>query len=464
MAAAQDQLDALPRGAPTSDKAEAWGLQDQARALEDRARRCDVARLQALRAALHEAPELAEAHDALADHYRAEHQRLEADGRPEAAAAEAWLRTHDRGKHAAYLEGLGALTLHSDPVGAEAWLFRVGEQGRRAQPRLEGFLGTTPLSRISIPHGSWIVVLRARGHAPARVPVHIGRLEHVDGTDPDGQPHPIPLLTDLSPDDRYVPAGWWRSGSRDGLQLAALPDRRLWCDGFVMQRFQVTNADYLAYLDALWLSGQRDEAWARVPFTLSGETLVTRRDGRFVLLPDPEGDVWDLSWPVCMTTNDLAVAYARWLARTSGLPWRLPTELEWEKAARGADGRRYPWGNHFEQTWCNARVRGSTPRPVAIHRMPQDRSPYGIRGMAGNFGDFCANPYRHEGPPVDGRGVPLPDDDPDAPYRVGRGGTWSYNPNACTTSYRLFYPPSKPRSDVSFRLVRSVGNAAEGRP
>ncbi|MEQ1503674.1 MAG: SUMF1/EgtB/PvdO family nonheme iron enzyme, partial [Myxococcota bacterium] len=251
-----------------------------------------------------------------------------------------------------------------------------------------------------------------------------------------------------------VPAGWFVSGAADPLQRDGLPVRSLWVDGFVIRRVPVTNVEYLAYLDALVADGRTDEAWRRAPGPAGGERVVALGpDGRFRLVPDAEGDLWEPGWPVCMVDWSDATAYAGWLAAQTGLPWRLPGELEWEKAARGADGRRYPWGDAFEDTWCNMRGSRADPRPMDIRSYPIDRSPYGVRGLAGNFTDWCLDRYDPAGPPVDPSGRAAIDDGP-AAYRVGRGGNWSFNAAACTTGYRLHLLPTERRSDTTIRLAR----------
>ena len=67
-------------------------------------------------------------------------------------------------------------------------------------------------------------------------------------------------------------------------------------------------------------------------------------DGSFKLVPDADGDMWHLDWPVILISWDAAIAYASWYSDQRAEQWRLPFELEWEKSARGVDGRIYPWG------------------------------------------------------------------------------------------------------------------------
>ncbi|MEQ1564785.1 MAG: SUMF1/EgtB/PvdO family nonheme iron enzyme, partial [Myxococcota bacterium] len=86
-----------------------------------------------------------------------------------------------------------------------------------------------------------------------------------------------------------------------------------------------------------------------------------------------------------------ASAYAEWIAAQTGRPWRLPRELEWEKAARGVDGRTYPWGNFIDPSWCCIYDGGADPSPAPVDAFPLDASPYGVRGLGGNVRDWVVD-------------------------------------------------------------------------
>ncbi len=167
---------------------------------------------------------------------------------------------------------------------------------------------------------------------------------------------------------------------------------------FAIMRHSVTCGAYVTFLNDLLASGRDEQANQHAP-RVSEDTpsYFPIVDGRYVVPPeDSEGDAWDEQWPICMVSYRDALAYARWRSARDGVTWRLPTALEWEKAARGVDGRVYPWGNRFEPSFCNVAksYRGrSMPRPVGTH--PYDMSPYGVFDVAGNIYNWTST-YQSE--------------------------------------------------------------------
>lgn len=446
-AEAQEALRGVPAAAPVEAKAAGWAAEDEARALLGEAQGRDAERVSLLQAALTYDPDLAEAHAALADHYQARHAAAEAARRDEdARRAEAGLRRHDRGRWARWLAGTGALTLHTDPPGAEAELWRLVERGRRLVPERVGVLGVTPLVAVDVPHGRYVVRVRAEGRAPVDYPVLIRRLEHWDGVPPGGStplPVPLPRVDELGPDEVYVPPGPARLGE-EGSAVAWSP-RVEWVDGFVVRRFPVTHGELIAWLDALVDAGQAEaaERWQpRVKPAKAGETGAAcygRDDaGHFRLVLDPEGDLWDPRFPAFNVPWTTAVAYAAWAAEREGVPWRLPAEREWEKAARGVDGRTWPWGDTFDPAFARVRENaGAHPLPARVEEFPLDVSVYGVRGCAGNVREWCADLYDAGG------------------ARVVRGGAFYFQLGGARPSARMPLLPDVPSETVGFRLARS---------
>ena len=101
--------------------------------------------------------------------------------------------------------------------------------------------------------------------------------------------------------------------------------------------------------------------------------------------------------PVSGLTWYDALAYVHWFSEVIGWRWRLPTEAEWEKAARGTDGRIYPWGDMWEAGRANAEWAGSDSQgTTAVDAYPDGASPYGVRDMVGNVAEWTRSLYEPE--------------------------------------------------------------------
>jgi serine/threonine-protein kinase len=141
-----------------------------------------------------------------------------------------------------------------------------------------------------------------------------------------------------------------------------------------------------------------------------------------------------------------ASAFAAWYANKTGLPWRLPTADEREKAGRGVDGRSLPWGDHIEPNWCCIRdSHHGEPTPQPVTAFPEDESIYGVRGLAGNVRDWCADV-------VDSRGRA----DAEGGYRLRMGAFWNATPEHIHLARRVAMPPRGRGYSLGFRLVRGL--------
>ena len=157
---------------------------------------------------------------------------------------------------------------------------------------------------------------------------------------------------------------------------------------------------------------------------------------------DEEGDHCDERWPVYDVSWNDAVAYCGWRSERDDRAYRLPTEAEWEKAARGVDGRWFPWGNRFDPSLGNMRQsRRERPAVVPVAEFPKDVSVYSARGFAGNMRDWTAT-EETVGTGSEARVV-----------RVVRGGTWLSPSVQSRCAYRGFAEPIDVYPNIGFRLA-----------
>jgi serine/threonine-protein kinase len=250
----------------------------------------------------------------------------------------------------------------------------------------------------------------------------------------------------------------------------SLDRQRVWVDPFVSRCFPVTNSEYLEFLNDLVVRGRTEDALVFAPRERGGSEdadgpmIVGFDAGRFALRPDSDGDLWEVDYPVTMVTWTGATAFAAWLAERTGQPWRLPSELMWEKAARGADGRRFPWGNDFDPSWaCTKDSHPERYLPAVVGRFPVDESPFGLRGMAGNSGDWCADVFRSAGPqPGSARRGGVVTDAEAIGYRVVRGGGWFSPKEGARLANRRYLDPTYRGFDLGFRVVRWLDDPVSG--
>ncbi|WP_437623923.1 protein kinase domain-containing protein [Sorangium sp. So ce1151] len=460
-AEAQAKLDGVRPFDPVERKEAGWDLEDEAGRLEVAAVLREAEWLEALQSALTVDPDLPEAHAALADHHReqllaAERAHHEAD----AVRAEAQLKAHDRGRYARLLRGEGALTLITDPPGAEVRLERYVLRGRRLVAEECGVIGVTPIREAPLQKGSYRLRVRAPGRQEVLYPALIERGSHWDGVPPgEGEAHPVrlPEEGELGAEECHVPAGWaWIGGDPDAAD--SLPGRRIWIDAFVIGRFPVTDRDYLEFLNDLLKSAREAEAIRAIPQQSASTTerheplYPWTAEGRLTL---PGSSPPDL--PAVLIDWYAASLYAKWLGEKTGCPVRLPNELEREKAARGVDGRLFPWGNHPDATFaCALESHRGSPARGTVGTFPADESPYGIRGLAGNVREWCANLWKLDGPRVEGgrlRLDPAPSLDDD--FRIIRGGTWGSSITNSRSAARFGSRPETRWLGVGLRVARS---------
>jgi len=317
---------------------------------------------------------------------------LQAEERRDARWMRRWQELIERMAEAEYarrLRGDGTLTVRTEPARAKVRVSSLDEVDGRRTPGIAKKLGKSPVKRTPIGMGRWLVTIQAEDHATVRTPVVVGRMQNVELD--------LRLVPAVSVREGFlhIPAGPVSLGG-DEAALSGLTETDTFVPDFALSVFQVTVADYLAFLADLARTDP-DLALERSPRprgARGGATapqFVLPEDGSFALpFVDRVGTVWHADQPIVSICIDDARHYAQWLSeRTDGPRLRLPTENEWEKAARGTDRRIFPWGDRFDASFCI--MSESFPEPPDLPRIGAaewDVSPYGIRDLAGGVRDW----------------------------------------------------------------------------
>lgn len=255
---------------------------------------------------------------------------------------------------------------------------------------------------------------------------------------------PIHLMKVQPPDMIKIPAGRFLMGTSDE-QVIFLLSREEWAHdwyendlfiieqpqtpielpSFYIAQYPVTNLEYYIFI---FKTGYR------LPKTWSGFHY-----------PEDTAD-----HPVTGISKQDALAYIEWFNKQTNMKFRLATEAEWEKAARGEDDRIYPWGNEFELWRCNTQESSKAGTSTVGSYSPSGDSPYGVADMVGNVWEWTSTqmfPYPY-----------LPDDGREDPSATGkcvvRGGAWYYSRKLARCSAREGVIPTYISAALGFRLAK----------
>jgi formylglycine-generating enzyme required for sulfatase activity len=227
-----------------------------------------------------------------------------------------------------------------------------------------------------------------------------------------------------------IPSGEFIMGNPfPGAPPNETPHCRVTITRFYMSRFPITNAHYEAF--------DPSHKSKRAPAT---------------------GD----RHPVVYVSSVEAMRFCQWLSARERKKYRLPTEAEWEYAAKGTDGRRYPWGNFDKRgdlanfadkntsfAWSDQQIDDGYPESSPVGAFPRGASPFGIEDMAGNVWEWCGDFFEQykPAPKVDPRGPT------NGAKRVYRGGSWKSRFASLRTTTRSANLPNFSCNDLGFRIV-----------
>ncbi len=260
----------------------------------------------------------------------------------------------------------------------------------------------------------------------------------------------------------YIPAGEFTMGSNDG-GVDEKPPHKVYLDGYWMRKTEVTNAQYVKFLNDFGIDHENGCQGKQCIGTYeeNKDSHISGSKGNYHVEAGYE------KHPIIRVSWYGAVEYCKWLSKKVGLKFKLPTEAQWEKAARGTDGRKYPWGNSSlsgekanfadKQIWLKKKYRWANKdiddgyaytAPVGFYA--GGASPYGLLNMAGNVWEWCSDWYKKDyyksaaqkKPSGPNRGT----------KKVFRGGSWVNYDRVLRCFERNSNSPSGEFGDVGFRL------------
>lgn len=265
----------------------------------------------------------------------------------------------------------------------------------------------------------------------------------------------VSLTVLITPQMVLIPAGEFTMGSDLGNQDEQ-PIHQVYLEDYWIDKYEVTNQQYVEFLNELNVNGElviRDAYRGKAVFK-SGLKIIQFYDGYlFERGVDCPINFVDGNFITERGTENQSVRFVTWygaLAYSKHYGKRLPTEAEWEKAARGTSANVYPWGNLEPTQWyCNYNDRIGYPTMVG-HYSPLGDSPFGCCDMAGNVWEWCSSlykeyPYRAD----DGR-----EDLTASGYRVVRGGGWGTPVGTLRCALRNYNEPSFNHPGFGFRCVK----------
>ncbi len=332
----------------------------------------------------------------------------------------------------------------SPKVGRGAGGEGKGEGKLEPPPALVPFLsrrGASAVRRILTMHSLGLEDANFAGLPPDELKLYFTLTRRAEAPQPAPAPEAARLV--FEPQLVKIPAGKFLMGStkeqaaqaiKDGLDKNwaefEQPQHTVELSEYSIGKYPITNREYQAFTK---------DAKYKPPQGWDGGQFPAEEGGHPVV---------NVSW------ND-ANEYCKWLSEQTKKQYRLPTEAEWEKAARGEDGRVYPWGDEFDPKKANSSEAKIGDTSEVGQFSPQGDSPYGCVDMAGNVWEWCSDWFDEKGYKNRKDSVKDPQGAQKGSARAVRGGSWVDDRNCARCAFRFRLEPDNFYVDVGFRVVCS---------
>jgi formylglycine-generating enzyme required for sulfatase activity len=233
----------------------------------------------------------------------------------------------------------------------------------------------------------------------------------------------------------YIAAGKFTMGHKGSYDT--LPEHPMNLPAFFIDQYEVTNKRYKRFIDATNY---------KVPWSQDPAVAAYIWDWQKRMYPQGKGDD-----PVVLVNWEDAKTFCAWAGKS------LPTEAQWEKAARGTNGKFYPWGNTWEEKKANTSESG-LKQTAPVGSFKDDASEYGVNDLAGNISEWVEDwfaPYPEN---------PMTNYEERNKYKILRGGSWDYGHSIANGYHRQYALPQSQMTAIGFRCVKAADGAGAPSP